>query len=218
MAITLNAQLKGDKKNNILRKESKITAELYGPDIKNQSLVLDYNEFVKVYEAAGTSSIVEVAAPDGKKYPALISETQVHPVRSRFTHVDLRQVSMTEKLEAQIELKFTGESPATKSGGVFLANKSALSVRALPADLVSLIEVDVSGLRDFDSKIFVKDLNLPQGIEVLDSSDGLVASIGRQVEEEKPPVTAEEEKAAIESVEVEKKGKEEAEEETEEKK
>lgn len=218
MSITLNAQLRGDKKNNAIRKEGKITAELYGPDIKNQSLVLNYNEFAKVYGEAGGSSIVEVAAPDGKKYPVLITEAQVHPVKNIFTHVDLRQVSMTEKLEAHIELKFVGEAPAIKSGGVFLANKNVLSVRALPADLVSFIEVGISGLVDFDSKIFVKDINLPKGIEVLDGTDDLIASIGRQVEEEKPPATAEEEKAAIESVAVEKKGKEETEEETEEKK
>lgn len=215
MAITLNAQIKGDKKNNVLRKEGKITAELYGSDIKNQSLVLDYNEFVKVYGQAGSSSIVEVAAADGKKYSALISETQMHPVSNRFSHVDLRQVSMTKKLETEIELKFIGDALAVKSGGVFLANKSVLSVRALPADLVNVIEVDVSGLADFDSKIFVKDIKLSKGIEVLDSSDDLVASIGRQIEEEKPQATAEEEKAAIESVAVEKKGKEETEEEAE---
>jgi len=217
MAITLNAQAKGEKKNNILRKEGKITAEVYGPDAKNQSVVLDYNEFVKVYDQAGSSSIVDAVMPDGKKYPVLISETQVHPVSNRFSHVDLRQVSMTEKLETQIELKFVGDAPATKAGGVFLANKSMLSVRALPADLVSVIEVDISGLADFDSKIFIKDIKLPKGIEVLDNPDDLAASVGRQVEEEKPAATAEEEKAAIESLEVEKKGKEETEEEAEEK-
>lgn len=215
MIITLNAQAKGDKKNNILRKEGKITAELYGPDIKNQSLVLDYNEFVKVYDQAGSSSIVEVATSDGKKYPVLISETQIHPVTSRLTHVDLRQVSMTEKIETEIELKFTGDAPAIKAGGVFLSNKSVLMAKALPADLVSEIEVDVSGLADFDSKIFVKDIKLPKGIEILDGADDLVASIGRQVEEEKPLATAEEEKAAIEAVAVEKKGKEETEEDAE---
>ena len=215
MAITLNAQVKGDKKNNILRKEGKITAEVYGPDMKNQSVVLNYNEFVKVFEQAGTSSIVDAVMPDGKKYPVLISDTQVHPITSKFSHVDLRQVPMNEKLEMRIELKFTGDAPATKAGGVFLANKSELTVSALPADLVSEIEVDVSGLADFDDKIFVKDIKLPKGIEVLDGHEDLVASIGRQIEEEKPLATAEEEKAAIESVAVEKKGKEETEEDAE---
>ncbi len=217
MAIILNAREKGGKKNNILRKESKVTAEFYGPGIKNQSLALDYNEFVKVYNQAGNSSIVDAILPDGKKYPVLISDTQIHPVTSRFSHVDLRQVSMTEKLEMEIELKFTGEAPATKAGGVFLANKSVVMVSALPSDLVSEIEVDISGLADFEDKIFVKDIKLPKGIEVLDGADDLVASIGRQVEEEKPLATAEEEKAAIESVAVEKKGKEETEEGAEEK-
>lgn len=215
MAISLNAELREGKKANALRAQSKLTAEIYGPDLKNQDLVLNYNEFAKVYDEAGQSSVVDVVMPNGKKYPVLINEVQMHPVSNRYINVDLRQVSMTEKLETDIELKFTGEAPAAKTGGVFIANKSKLAVKALPADLVGEIEVDISGLVKMEDKILVKDIKLPKGIEVLDAAEDMVASIGKQVEEEKPLATAEEEKAAIESVAVEKKGKEEAEEEAE---
>lgn len=216
MSISLNAELREGRKANVLRAQSKLTAEIYGPDVKNQDLVLDYNEFVKVYDEAGESSVVDVVI-GGKKYPVLINEVQTHPVSNRYINVDLRQVSMTEKLETDIELKFIGEAPAAKTGGVFIANKSKLSVKALPADLVGEIEVDISGLAAFEDKILIKDVKLPKGIEVLDNPEDMVASIGKQIEEEKPAVTAEEEKAAIESLEVEKKGKEETEEGAEEK-
>lgn len=202
MSISLNAELREGKKANVLRAQSKLTAEIYGPDLKNQDLVLNYNEFVKVYNEAGESSVVDMILPGGKKYPVLINEVQVHPVSNRYINVDLRQVSMTEKLETDIELKFIGEAPAAKTGGVFISNKSKLSVKALPADLVGEIEVDISGLATLEDKILVKDVKLPKGIEVLENPEDMVASIGKQVEEEKPPVTAEEEKAAIEALEV----------------
>lgn len=213
MAISLNAELREGKKANALRAQSKLTAEIYGPDTKNQDLILNYNEFAKVYDEAGESSVVEMILPGGKKYPVLINEVQVHPVSNRYINVDLRQVSMTEKLETDIELKFMGEAPAAKTGGVFIANKSKLAVKALPADLVGEIEVDISGLATLEDKILVKDIKLPKGIEVLDAAEDMVASISKQVEEEKPLATADEEKAAIEGVAVEKKGKEETEEE-----
>lgn len=202
MAVLLSAELRGDKKANNLRAEGKITAELYGPDVKNQGLALNYNDFVKAYNEAGESSLVNLEA-DGKKYNVLITGIQVHPLTGKYIHADLRQVSMTEKIEAEVELKFIGEAPAVKGlGGVFIANKSILAIEALPGDLVSEFEVDVSGLATFDDKILVKDIKMPAGVAALDAPEELVAMVAEPAKEEVPSMTAEEEKAAIEKVEV----------------
>ncbi|MFH1193866.1 MAG: 50S ribosomal protein L25 [bacterium] len=202
MPVTLSAELRGDKKANNLRTEGKLTAELYGPDVKNQGLALNYNDFVKVYNEAGESSLVNLEA-DGKKYNVLITGIQVHPLTGKYIHADLRQVSMTEKIKAEVELKFIGEAPAVKGlGGVFIANKSILPIEALPSDLVSEFEVDISGLASFADRILVKDIKLPAGVVALDAPEELVAMVAEPAKEEKPAMTAEEEKAAVEGVEV----------------
>ena len=46
-------------------------------------------------------------------------------------------------------------------------NISEIEVKCLPNDLVHEIEVDVSGLNNFDDSILVKDLKLPKGLELL---------------------------------------------------
>lgn len=214
--MTLTAVSRDNKKPNVLRAEDLIPAEFFGPEIKNQSLAVPYNSFAKVLAEAGESSLVDLILPDGKKQAILIGEVQMHPTNGRYTHVDLRQVSMTEKIEAHVELKFVGRAPALDLGGVFVANKSTLTVKALPSDLVKEIEVDVSSLADFDSKISVADIKLPAGIEAAEDATVSIASIARPMAEEAAPAaTTEAEKAAIEAVEVEKKGKEETEEEAE---
>lgn len=212
MSVTLNAELRGDAKPNNLRTEGKITAELYGPDIKNQGVVLNYLDFERAYNEAGESSLVNLEV-GGKKFNVLLSGLQVHPLTGKFIHIDLRQVSMTEKIEAEVELKFIGEPPATKSGGVFVANKNTLAIEALPNNLINELEVDISVLTDFGSKILVKDIKLPEGVIAVDEPDAVVATVSQPMAEEAPVVTAEAEKAAVESVGVEKKGKEETEEE-----
>jgi len=202
MSVSLKAELRGDKKANNLRTDGSITAELYGPDIENQSLSLGYNDFVKAYEEAGESSLVSLELGD-KKFNILISGVQVHPLTSKYIHTDLRQVSMTQKIEAEVELKFIGEAPAVKElAGVFVANKNTLAIEALPSNLINELEIDISGLTNFDSKILVKDIKLPEGVVAVDEPDMVIATVSQPMAEEAPVVSAEDEKAAIQSVEV----------------
>lgn len=216
MALILNAVSRQDKKSNVLRAEGLIPAEFYGPDVKNESIAVNYNEFMKIYEKAGKTTLVDLKMPEGKMHSVLIGALQVEPRTDRISHADLRQVSLTKKMEAAIEIKFVGIAPAVNAGGVFIANRSALTVMALPKDLVSEIEVDISSLANIDDKIMIGDIKLPAGVEPVEDASVAVASIARQVVEEvATPATADAEKAAIEAVAVEKKGKEEKEEDKE---
>ena len=219
MAIVLNSESRGDNSPRVLRVKSKIPAEFYGPDVKNQSLALDYNEFVKVYEETGGSSLLTLKTPDGKDFNILVGEVQKHPVSSKYSHVDLRQVSMTEKIEAEAELSFVGEAPAVKElGGIFAPAKSVLLIKALPKDLVSEIEVDISVLATFGDKITVGDIKLPEGVEVVDELNVMIAGVSEPNVEEEVVPTEEEEEEGVEGVEVEGEKKEEGEMSSEEKK
>jgi len=214
MATILNAKSREDKKPNILRAEGLIPSELYGPDIENQHLALDYNDFIRVYNEVGESSLVDLKSPDGKEYHVLIGEAHKHPISGKYSHVDLRQVSMTQKIEADIELEFIGEAPAvTTLGGMFMAQKNVITINALPKDLVSSLQVDISGLKNFHDKITVGDVKLPAGVEAVDEADSLIAAVLEPRAEEETPAEAVSEADAVAKVEVggkEDKGEEEA--------
>lgn len=202
--MILNSHDREGKNPRQLRAEGKITAEFYGPDIKNQSLTLDYNEFEKVYNESGEASLVDLKTPDGKIHHILIGEVQKHPVLGRFTNVDLRQVSMTEKIEAEAELKFIGEAPAVKKlGGIFAPGKSTLMIKALPKDLINEIEVDISVLKTFEDKINVSDIKLPEGVEAAEEAEVAIASVSEPRAEEGSAPSAEDEATAVADVAVE---------------
>jgi len=99
-------------------------------------------------------------------------------------HVDFYEVVMTEKLRATVPLHFVGRSPLVTTGEAILNEAlTEVEVECLPADLPEFIEVDVSVLADFDSIIFVKDLKVPPGVEILDNPDEPVASLSGAREE-----------------------------------
>jgi len=167
--------LKAEKRNLGDKKEGFIPAVLYGQGVKNENLWVNAREFIKAYKIAGGSTLVDVILGDDKR-SVLIYDVQVHPLTSDFVHVDFFQVDMKKEIETDIELVFTGVAPAVKElGGTFVKSISKLPIRCLPGDLVNNIEVDISAIKTFDDYIYVKDLNIPKGIEVTLEDDVVIA-------------------------------------------
>ena len=60
---------------------------------------------------------------------------------------------------------------------------SVLEVECLPGDLVEAIEVDASELVELDQSIFIRDLAVPERIDVLSDPDVMVVRVVPIVEE-----------------------------------
>lgn len=178
--LTLIAQSRTitGKQVDKLRRQRSIPAVVYGHNQASQSVTLDAGAFDATYKQAGSTSLVDVTVGTGAPVKALIHAIQRHPTTGRVMHVDLYQVRMTEKLEADIDLHFIGESPAVKEqGGIFLRTMDKVKVSCLPADLVHSIEVDISLLKNFDDRIHVSDLVIPSGLTLMENSEEVVASV-----------------------------------------
>lgn len=166
------------RKNYLLRNEGIIPAVVYGVGTEPLNIEIAHNPFAKLLKTAGESTIVELTVDDGKALHVLIQDTQTDPLRDEFTHADFRAVDMKKKIEAEVKLTFIGESPAVKGlGGTLVRPLDEIRVRALPGDLVSHIDVDISALLTFDDQISVKDLPVPAGVEILEDADSTVALV-----------------------------------------
>ena len=162
------------KKIKSLRKEGFLPAVIYGAKEASRPVVLNLKEFEKVWREAGESSLIELEL-GGEKKGVLIKEVQTDPVKDIPIHADFQAVSMDEKIETEVAIHFTGESPAVKNfGGVLVKVLHEIEIEALPADLPQSIEVDISGLLNLEERFLVKDLKLPPGVKVLAQSDEVV--------------------------------------------
>lgn len=180
------------KKLNTLREKEIVPAVIYGHKIKNTNVQVSMHDFIKVHRVAGESTLFDLEINDEKPVKVIIKDIQRDPVKGDIIHIDFHQVSMTEKLQAQIPLKFIGIAPAIKTfGGVFVTQKESLSVKCLPQDLVSDIEVDVTSIVNLEDSIKIKNIKVPEKIEVLDNPEDIVAAVivtKEEVVEIKPAV------------------------------
>jgi len=188
-----------------LRKTQKIPAVLYGRGFENKNLTIDKKIFEKIFKEAGSSTIVNLKV-SGEDYNILIHEPQRNPVTDEIIHADLYKVDMKQELQTEIPLEFTGVAPAVEElEGNLITNKDALEVKCLPDKLVSQIEVDISSLKTFEDTIKVSDVSVPEGIEVLNDPEEIIAQVtpprSEEELEEMEKEAGAEEKAAIENIE-----------------
>ncbi|MFH1711920.1 MAG: 50S ribosomal protein L25 [Patescibacteria group bacterium] len=177
LSITAQTRESFGRKTNKLREEGNVPAVVYGFEIEPINVTVARNDFDKLYEAAGESTVIDLEV-DGNKHSVLIQDIQRNPLTDFVSHIDFRRINMDEKIEAEIELVLEGVPPAVKElGGTLVQVLEEVEVMALPAALVRSITVNVEGLKTFDDMVRVSDLQIPDGIEVLSEPDETVALV-----------------------------------------
>lgn len=186
-----------------------IPAVIYGKNFKNINLVLDQVLFNRVYKDAGSSNLIDLYYGE-ESAKVLVQDTQLNPMTGAILHVDFLKIDMKEKIKTEIPLEFAGETILViEKEGSLITNKDALQVECLPNDLVDHIKVDVSILTEFDQNIKVSDIKAPQGVEILDDPEEVIALVQPPRSDEELEELAEEVVEDVSKVEVEEKGKEE---------
>jgi large subunit ribosomal protein L25 len=133
-------------------------------------------------------SVTEDARP---KRLALVKEIQHHPLSGRVLHVDLHEVSESEKVTIMVPVETVGDSVGVKTdGGVLEHVMFKVKVRAFPKDLPEVIEVDVTPLKIGDS-IHLGDIKTGAGVELVGDKHLSVISVSA-------PITEEQEAALLE--------------------
>lgn len=207
MALVLKTEKREvfGKKLKELRHEGKLPAVWYGLGIETQSVFVPLKDFLKVWKAAGESTIIELDI-DGARKSVLIYGVASDPVTEVPLHADFYAVRMDKPITATVPIAFMGESAAVKTlGGILVRVIHDLEVEALPKDLPHELSVDIAALATFEDRITVGDIPLPPGVKTTADATDTVALIEMPVAEEVETTP----ERSIEDIEVIAKGKKE---------
>ncbi|MFA5536542.1 MAG: 50S ribosomal protein L25 [Bacillota bacterium] len=183
---------KGEVKR--LRKQGFVPGILYGNNVANLNLALSDKELRKI--ALGSGQIIKVVVAGEGEHNVLVRDYQKHPVTKEVIHLDLFEVSMTEKLTTVTAIVIAGEAKGVSQGGILQLGVREVDIECLPADIPESIIVDISDL-DLGEMVKVEDLTVPAGVTILSDPEQIIVSVvAPQYEEE------EEEEAVEETVEI----------------
>ncbi len=210
--IEIKAEKRELSKKNLrtVRSEGYLPAIIYGHNFNTVAVQVKVKDFEGAYAQAGESSLIYVDL-SGKSLPVIIHDVAKDSLSDQLIHADFYKVNLDEKVTTDIPLVFLGESPAVKNlAGILVKNINAIKVEALPQNLPHQIEVDITKLQNFGSEILVRDLNLPEGVEVKEKLESIIVLVQEPIsQEELDKQLATPETSGVEEVEVIKKEKEE---------
>lgn len=181
MDVTLVAQTgreQGSASSRRLRREGLVPAVVYGKELQPVAVAVNHRELVAALATeAGVNAIISLDVDGGETYTTLAREIKRHPYKPQIDHLDFVQISLTEVVEAVVGLELVGEPIGVReNGGIVETINSSVNIEALPAEIPSSIEVDISAM-DVGDTLTVGDLAAVGGVEFLDPEDTPLVSI-----------------------------------------
>lgn len=145
------------KKVKQLRNQGLGIGSISTPSGKSLSVQFGQKELQKLLGEVGESTLIYLTI-EGEKAarPVLLEEAQYSPLTHDLFHVAFRQVSLKEKVSAEIPVEIIGEVDVADTTLVVV--KNSVEVEALPTDLPEKFEIDVSILTEAGQTISLADL------------------------------------------------------------
>jgi large subunit ribosomal protein L25 len=168
-------EIEGSRATRRLRREGKVPGILYGGQGDPLAFAVDGRELRHALQASG--AVVELTM-DGKSTPAVLKDTQRHPVRGETTHVDFLRVDLSKPIQAvvAVELEGADAGPGVRDGGVMDQPLREVTIEALPNEIPESILVDVSELSIGDV-VTLSAAQVPAGVTIVDELDTAVATV-----------------------------------------
>ena len=194
--VTLQANKRdevGTRPARRLRRTGLVPAVVYGKDAPTLLVTVAGRELNSAFRTeAGLNALFNLDL-EGESVLTVAREIQRHPVRGDITHLDFIKVSLDVAIEADVHVDLIGIPVGVREEeGVVEQISMTITVRALPTEIPSSIELDIEALNIGDT-LKVADLDAVEGVEILDDEERPIVTIlaPRKIEEEVPEVDLE---------------------------
>jgi large subunit ribosomal protein L25 len=166
-----------------IRAQGMIPAVLYGSG-ENIPLTLQPQELLKIL-TLGEHTIfrLEIDGELGGDRQAIVRDLQRDPLKETLLHADLYRISMDVEITVSVPIVLQGMSrELCDIGGMINQLLHEIEIQCLPSLIPHELTIDVAHL-GIGEVLHVRDLPVPQGIQVLAASDEVVASVSVRGEE-----------------------------------
>lgn len=177
------------------RLRDRIPAILYHSGVEATPLSMDKKS---LYKALRTGQMIFEVIVDKKSQFVLLKEVQYHPVTDEVMHVDFQKVREDEKISLEVAVRSIGESQGVKLGGILVQLLNSVTIKCKPSEIPEFLEVDVTDM-EMNTNLFVKDIILPEDVEMMTAEDIAVMSVQEPKEEKEAEVGVEEGSESAES-------------------
>lgn len=176
----------GSAESRRLRRQGLIPGVLYGREQPHPIAVPERDLRTALTSQGGLNAVLDVVIDGGKAHSSVLKDYQLDRIRGIITHVDLQEVRLDQPIHATVPVHLVGEAAGSKEGGVVSQSVTEINVEALPMEIPSHIDFDISELQVLDVAR-LGQIVLPDGVTLLDDPEAAlvgVTVVSETVEEE----------------------------------
>ena len=177
--IKLSSRAKDREKPNIVIKNNKIPAVIYGKNTKSQPVSIDSKTLKNLIKDRGFYSRILSVELDGTKEKVLPKDIQYHPVTDNVIHIDFMRVQENTKVTVEVPVDFLNRDlcPGVKQGGVLNIVRRLVELRCNANKIPEMLELDLSSSEIGDS-LKISEISLPEGVTpVITDRDFVIATL-----------------------------------------
>lgn len=198
----------GTSANRRLRASGLVPGNVYGH--KQDPISVSFSAKEAAALVRSTHRVVDLEL-DGKTETAILRESQWDAFHKELWHVDFMRVDANERVKADVDVVLRGTAAGVLAGGVLEHSLHMLHVDCLAIKIPEAIFVKVQGLQ-VGQAIHVKELEIPEGVTVLNNPDAIVVRVIQPIVVEAAPAAEATGPAEPEVIKKEKKASEESDE------
>ena len=168
------------------RLQNKVPAVVYHSGAEATPLSVDK---ISLNKALRTGQMIFEVNVEDKNQFVLVQEIQYHPVTDEIMHIDFQKVKEDEKISLEVAIRSVGDSQGVKLGGLLVQMLNSVTIKCRPAEIPEFLEIDVTEM-EMNTNLFVRDITLPEDVEMITAEDIAVVSVQEPKEEKEEVVEA----------------------------
>jgi len=182
----------GSRTSRRLRKDGKVPGVVYSEGADAITFQVESRD-ARVILGEG-HALFDLHIDGSDAVPVVVKEQQHHPVRGDLQHLDLQQVDLKVKIQAEVAVVLEGEedAPGNKQGGVLEHVTREVTVEALPTEIPDSLTLDVSEM-EINDTLTLEQLSAPDGVELIadDPAEVTLVTLSPPRVEEEPETDVE---------------------------
>jgi large subunit ribosomal protein L25 len=166
------------------RRNGQVPVTIYGGQGETVAALAPLSELAAILRSdSGRNTIFTLDIEGIGASEVMFHDRQIDPVRGRLVYADFKRLVKGEKIEATVRLRLVGEPLGVREqSGVLEQIVREIEIRCDPRDIPEHLDVDVTNL-EVHEVLHVSDIPTSAGVEILESPDIVIATVGVVKEE-----------------------------------
>jgi large subunit ribosomal protein L25 len=171
----------GSRKVARLRKSGQVPAIIYGHGEDPLAVAMGEHDLELAMQHGQRLLELDV---DGQTLNVLIKDVQYDTYGKEVLHADLSRVNLDERVEVTVAIHYRGTPVGvTNEDGVFTPIIDEVSVECQVNNIPEEIVIGIHEMH-VDDQLMMGDLQMPEGVKLLDEPETVIATVSVMAEEE----------------------------------